>query len=179
MRSLLTVAALAVCAASGFSATPAAPTKHEAMVAIDVLERNVSGKEAVEAARTVVTYAQLSDDVMVNIGPDQVPWVTEKWGLDDDRELECQSLLLASFVAGNVRSQIKNDRAEDDTYSGWVFAIKSYDRLRAKEHFRSDSMDALSKMEADGTLLQHAKEISAPHSDKDEPQGAQPAKPYA
>ena len=31
-------------------------------------------------------YAQLSDDVMVDIGPGELPWVGENWGLDQDRE---------------------------------------------------------------------------------------------
>ena len=158
MRLLLAAALVLVCSGSVRAATP---SKHDALVAISVLEKSLTGSQAVDAAKTIVTYAQVSDDVMVDIGPDEIPWVSEKWGLGEERELACQSMLLAAFVAGDIRSQIKNDRAEDDTYSGWVFAIDAYKRLRAKSAFRSPSIELLSKMEANGTLLQHAKEIQS------------------
>jgi hypothetical protein len=174
LRRTLAAALLVAFASCGWAATP---TKHEALQAITVLEKNVVGEEAAEAARTIVTYANLSDDVLVNLGPDEIPWVDEKWGLDKDAELSCQSMLLAAFVAGNVRSQIKNDRAEDDTYSGWVFAIDAYNRLRAKGPFKSPSIESLSKMEADGTLLQHAREVQSKEEQgqPEEPQKKSPA----
>jgi hypothetical protein len=169
MRMTLAAALLAACASSGLAATT--PSKYEALRAISVLERSLVGSEADEAARTIVTYADLSDDVMVDIGPDEIPWADEKWGLEKDQEMSCQSMLLAAFIAGNVRSQIKNDRTEDDTYSGWVFAIDAYNRLRAKGKFHSPSIESLSKMEADGTLLQHAKDVQSKEeqAEPDEP----------
>ena len=100
LRRTLAAALLLACAASGFAATP---TKHEALNAISVLERSLVGPEADEAARTIVTYADLSDEVMVDLGTDEIPWSGEKWGLEKERELSCQSMLLAAFVAGNVR----------------------------------------------------------------------------
>jgi hypothetical protein len=164
-RTLLAVSFLAL-AGSGLAATP---SRHDVLVAISVLEKNVTGQDAVDAAKTIVVYAQDSDDVMVDIGPGQLPWVSEEWGLDKARELECQSMLLAAFVAGNIRSQIKNSRTEDDTYSGWVFAIGAYNRLRAKGPFRSPSIEELSRMEADGTLLQHAKEVQSQENQEQQP----------
>jgi hypothetical protein len=148
------------------------PTRHDVLMAISVLERSVTGPEAVDAAKTIVLYAQDSDDVLVDIGPEQLPWVSEKWGLGKEQELECQSMLLAAYVAGNIRSQIKNSRTEDDTYSGWVFAINAYNRLRAKGPFRSQSIEELSRMEADGTLLRHAKEVQE-KEDQEAPQQPQ------
>ena len=155
------------------------PSRHDVLQAISVLERKVSGPEATDAAKVIVVYAQDSDDVMVDIGPDQLPWTSEKWGLDNDREMACQSILLASFVAGNIRSQIKNSRAEDDTYSGWVFAINTYNRLRAAGSFRSASLDRLSRMEADGTLLDHAKEVRAKADREDANPADTPKSPLA
>ena len=140
-------------------ALAAMPSKPEVLQAISVLERNITSPEAIDAAKTVVDYAQESDDVMVDIGPEQVPWVGEKWGLDQEREMACQSMLFAAFVAGNVKSQIGSERAQNDTFSGWVFAIKAYERLRAKGSFQSPAIESLSKMQADGTLRQHAKDI--------------------
>jgi hypothetical protein len=163
LRRILCAASFLAFAGAGLAATP---SRHEVLVAISVLERDVTGQDAINAAKTIVVYAQDSDDVEVDIGPGQLPWVSEEWGLDKPRELECQSLLLAAFVAGNIKSQIKNARAEDDTYSGWVFAIATYNRLRAKGSFRSASLEELSRMEADGTLLGHAKQVQ---SQEDQP----------
>jgi hypothetical protein len=167
-RTLCAVLFLAL-AGAGLAATP---SRHEVLVAISVLERNVSGQEAVDAAKTIVGYAQDSDEVLVDIGPGQLPWISEKWGLAKDQEMECQSMLLAAFVAGNIKSQIKNSRAADDTYSGWVFAIDAYNRLRAKGSFRSPSLEELARREADGTLLQHAKEIQG-QAEQDETKESQ------
>lgn len=154
-RILLAVPFVAL-AGTGLAATP---SRHEVLVAISVLEKSVTGQDAIDAAKTIVVYAQDSEDVVVDIGPGQLPWVSEEWGLDKARELECQSMLLAAFIAGNVKSQIKNSRAEDDTYSGWVFVIDAYNRLRSKGSFRSPSIDELSRMEADGKLLEHAEDV--------------------
>lgn len=175
LRRTLSAAAFLALAGTGFAETP---SRHEVLLAINVLEKSVTGPEAADAAKTVVVYAEDSDDVMVDIGPDQLPWVTEKWGLAQDQEMACQSMLLAAFIAGNIRSQIKNSRAVDDTYSGWVFTIGAYNRLRAKGAFRSPSIESLSKMEADGTLLQHAKDVQS-RSDQDDQQEDAPRTPLA
>jgi hypothetical protein len=174
LRRAFAAALLLCCGSRGLAEVP---TRHDALAAIAVLEKTVVGPEAAEAAKTIVTYAQVSDDVMVDIGPDEVPWVDEKWGIDKDDELSGQSMLLAAFIAGNVRSQIKNDRAEDDTYSGWLFAIDAYNRLRAKNPFRSPSIESLSKMESGGTLLQHAKDVQS-KEEQEAPADAQ-KKPFA
>ena len=149
------------------TAVAAPPSKQDVLTAISVLEKNITSPEATEAAKTVVIYAQQSDDVMVDIGEDQLPWIGEKWGLDRTREQANQSLLLAAFVAGNIRSQIKNDKVEDDTYSGWIFAIDAYKRLRTKAAFRSPAIEALKKMEDEGTLLKHAREVQVRDEDPD------------
>jgi hypothetical protein len=172
LRGVFAAAAFTVCASCALAVTP---TKQDALRAISVLERNLLGPEAADAAKTVVVYAQVSDDVMVDIGPEQLPWLSEEWGLDKERETTLHSLLLAAFVAGDVKPQIKNDKAGDDTYSGWIFAIETYRRLQSREHFRSPSIEALAKMQAEGTLLQHAKEV---HEDDDEPSAAE-RKPFA
>jgi hypothetical protein len=165
---MLTAAVFLACACRGFGAVP---TKHEALQAISVMERSVFGPEASDAAKLIVVYAQVSDDVMVDIGPEQLPWLAEDWGLDKDRQAACESMLMAAFVAGNVKSQIKNDKAEDDTYSGWVFVINTYRRLRARDPFLSPSIESLAKMQAEGKLLQHARDVhlKTEQEDSDEP----------
>lgn len=142
----------------GTGALAAGPTKREALQAISVLEKDVTSQKATEAAKTIVVFAQASDDVVVDIGPVQLPWVDEDWSVDKDVQQNFKSMLMAAFVAGNIRSQLKNDRIEDDTYSGWIFVIDTYNRLRSKTPFSSPSIEALVKMQQDGSLLQHAKD---------------------
>ena len=143
------------------------------LLAISILEKSLSGPEADEAAKTVVIYAQQSDDVMVDIGPEQLPWVGERWGLDKAREQNNQSMLLACFVAGNIRAQLRAAKAEDDTYSGWLFAIDAYKRLREKSSFSSPAIENLRKMKDEGTLQQHAKDVQF----KEEQEEGEPSRP--
>jgi hypothetical protein len=161
-------------AATGLAATP---SKHEVLDAIAVIERKVVGPEAAQAAKTIVVYAQLSDDVLVNIGTEQLPWLTEDWSMAPEKAQACESMLVAAFVAGNVRSQLRSERPGDDTYSGWLFALDAYRRLQAKYDFRSASLEALEKMRADGTLRRHADEVTE-DEDRGDPQDA-PRKPEA
>jgi hypothetical protein len=172
IRQFLPAAAFVALASCGLAVTP---SKQEALQAISVLEKGLLGPKAPEAAKTVVVYAQLSDDVLVDIGPEQLPWATEDWGLDRDREIRLHSLLVAAFVAGDVKTQITNEKAEDDTYSGWLFAIEAYRRLKARDDFQSPSLEALSRMQAEGKLLQHAKDVQ---SDEEQQQDTQ-QKPLA
>jgi hypothetical protein len=155
----------------------ATPSKAEVLNAISVMEKNIASPEVTGAAKTIVVYAQLSDDVMVDIGQEQLPWLSEKWELDHDKEQTCQSLLMAAFVAGNIKSQLKAEKAEDDTYAGWLFTIDTYRRLKARYDFRSPAIEELSKMQADGKLRDHAKEVQAAEEQQD--QADNPPKPLA
>jgi hypothetical protein len=173
IRHTLTAVAILLGATCGLAATP---SKEEALRAISVLERSATSPQAAAAAKTIVVYAQLSDDVMVDVGPEQLPWISEDWGIDKDREAALQTILVAAFVAGNVKPQIKNEKAADDTYSGWLFTIETYRRLRARDDFRSPSIDALSKMQSEGKLLDHAKEV---HLDDQDDQADKQPRPLA
>jgi hypothetical protein len=148
------------------------PSKAEVLSAITVMEKSVTGPEAPNAAKTIVVYAQLSDDVMVDIGQEQLPWLSEKWELGPDKVQTCQSLLMAAFVAGNIKSQLKAEKAEDDTYAGWIFTIDTYRRLKTRYDFRSPAIEDLIKMQADGKLRDHAKQVQAEEEQEDQADNA-------
>lgn len=164
-RFLLAAIAFAASTSCGLAAVP---SKQEVLDAITVMEKNISGPEAPGAAKIIVVFAQLSDDVMVDIGEDELPWLSEKWSLGKEQEQTCQSLLMAAFVAGNVKSQLKSEKAEDDTYSGWLFTIDTYRKLKARFDFKSPAIEELSKMQAEGKLLDHAKEVQSSEQQQDE-----------
>jgi hypothetical protein len=163
-RRTLTAIAFMALASLGFAANP---SKQEVLDAIGIMEKGISGPGAITAAKTIVVYAQVSDDVMVNIGEEQLPWVSEHWEMDDARLKSCQSLIMAAFVAGNIKSQLNSQKVEDDTYAGWLFAIDAYRKLRAHDTFRSPAIEELSKMQAEGKLQQHAKELQASEEQED------------
>jgi hypothetical protein len=163
-RTTLTALAFLFCASCGLAVTP---SKEEVLGAIAVMEKNVTSPEAPGAAKTIVVYAQLSDDVMVDIGQEQLPWVSEKWNLAPEKERTCQSLLMAAFVAGNVKSQLKAEKAEDDTYAGWIFTIYTYRQLKDHFAFRSPAIEELIKMQADGKLRDHARQVQAEEQQQD------------
>jgi len=173
-RFLLAAVAFAASTSCGLAAVP---SKQEVLDAITVMEKNISGPEAPGAAKTIVVFAQLSDDVMVDIGEEELPWLSEKWNLGKDQEQTCQSLLMAAFVAGDVKSQLKREKAEDDTYSGWLFTIETYHRLKARYDFTSPAIEGLSRMQSDGKLLDHAKEVESSELQQD--QADNPPKPLA
>jgi hypothetical protein len=146
-RFLLAAVAFAASTSCGLAAVP---SKQEVLDAITVMEKNISGPEAPGAAKTIVVFAQLSDDVMVDIGEEELPWLSEKWNLGKDQEQTCQSLLMAAFVAGDVKSR--------------------YD-------FTSPAIEELSRMQSDGKLLDHAKEVESSELQQD--QADNPPKPLA
>lgn len=168
-RTTLTALAFLFCATCGLATTP---SKAEVLSAIAVMEKSVTGPEAPGAAKTIVVYAQLSDDVMVDIGQEQLPWLSEKWNLPAEKERTCQSLLMAAFVAGNVKSQLKAEKAEDDTYAGWIFAIYTYRQLKEHFDFRSAAIEDLIKMESDGKLREHARQVQAEEEQQDDSDNA-------
>jgi hypothetical protein len=142
------------------TAAPATgPTKEEALAAISQLEHHLLSDSAVEAARTVVTFADKSDTVFVTIGEDTMPWSEEAWGLPNDVEAALHSLLVAAFVAGNIQTQLQSGKAVDDPYSGWLFTLKAYEELKTKVKLSSPSLDALMRMRERKTLKEHAQEI--------------------
>jgi len=167
MNRCLLLAALFLAGLVGVRAATSTPSKDEVLRAIEVMEKNVAGPAATEAAKTIVVYAQVSDDVLVDIGPDQLPWLQERWDLSQAEAKARQSLLMAAFVAGNIKSQLKNDKAEDDTYAGWLFAIETYHRLQSRGPFKSPAIEALSKMQEEGKLLQHARDV---HNSAEQPE---------
>src|ERR1051325_5530483 len=77
-----------------------------------------------EDAKTIKKFAEMSDDCMVAIDEHVLTWANHQ---PTYKETE---VLLTAFVAGNVQSQLKSGKAEDDSYAGLLAALKTYDKLR-------------------------------------------------
>lgn len=137
----------------------AVPSKSDVLKAVSTLESNFVSEQAADAAKVVTIFAQESEDITIVLGPSQTPWINEKWGLDKDKEDVCKSMLLAAYLAGNIRFQLTNAKPKDDPYPGWILVINGYHQLQRKVGFHSLSIDALADMDAKDTLRQHANEV--------------------
>ena len=145
-------ALLAICL--GLSTARAEPvSKGEARAAIAVLEKSVLGADATEAAATITRFADESEEVLIVVGPETMPWVQEAAGPD----AKIRELLTAAYVAGNVKAQLAKRRPDDDPYSGWIFVIKAYREIRGKKsRIAIPEVEELMAKEKDGTLKKEA-----------------------
>ena len=133
---MLLVAALFF-AAPSFAASSAKPvSKREVLAAIEVLEKDPFGGRAAAAARTVAQFGEESEEVFLYLSDDTLPW------MKDDAlpaQAEARALLMAVYFAGNIKAQLERKRVEDDPYSGWLLAIKTYREMRKRQGANPDS----------------------------------------
>jgi hypothetical protein len=159
------LALLATCA--GLAAAVAEPvSKREAREAIAVLEKSVLSANAAEAAATITRFADESEEVLIVVGPETMPWIQDSPGPD----ATIRELLTAAYVAGNVKAQLAKRRPDDDPYSGWLFVIKAYREIHGKRPRLSiPEIEELMAKEKAGTLKKEAdtlrKKANAPQRD--------------
>lgn len=175
MKTLIWVAVLVI----GLSrALGAQPSREEVSRAIAQVETNVVSASAVDAANIILDFAEESEDVMISITTNTVPWLKEKWGLGAEMEQTIRSMLLAAYVAGNTKSQLAAGKPKDDPYAGWVFVCRAYAKFRTKISFASPSIDSLERRHKEGSLRRYAQDVlkkGEPPSAADRSQPVRPA----
>ncbi|HTZ21093.1 MAG TPA: hypothetical protein VMC06_09445 [Opitutaceae bacterium] len=128
-------------------------SKSEAREAIAVLEKSVLSADAAEAAATITRFADESEDVLIVVGPETMPWVQESAGPD----AKVRELLTAAYIAGNVKAQLAKRQPNDDPYNGWLFVLKAYREIRGKKsRITIPEVEELLAKEKDGTLKKEA-----------------------
>ena len=139
---------------AGLSMAQAEPvSKREAREAIAVLEKSVLSTDAAEAAATITRFADESEEVLIVVGPETMPWVQDSAGPD----AKVRELLTAAYIAGNVKAQLEKRQPNDDPYNGWLFVIKAYREIRGKKsRITIPEVDELLAKEKDGTLKKEA-----------------------
>jgi hypothetical protein len=115
---------LAVNAAESAPPPPQLPDKATVIEMVDYIEAQPLSPLADVARQDVVYYANYSDDVHVIIDTNILPWI---------KQSEWSDLLLASYIAGNVRSQLQRNKRENDTYAGLTLMILAYNELRKND----------------------------------------------
>ena len=143
---------------TGFVTARAEPiSRREVLAAIAVLEKDVTSDEALKAAETVTRFGKESEEVLLIVGEDTLPWVQEN---PPEGEAAARMMLMAVYFAGDIKSQLQKRRAEDDPYSGWLAAIRGYRLMRKKQPgLVIAEIEELIKKEAAGTLQQEAEDL--------------------
>lgn len=149
---------LIVFALLGVVAARAEPvSRPEVLAAIAVLEHDITAPEAVKAATTVMRFGKESNDVLITVGLDTMPWMRTDVSRSEARVRE---MLMAAYCAGDIKSQLAKRRAEDDPYRGWLAVIKAYRQIRQKQpEVRIPEVEELIEKEQAGVLRQEADEL--------------------
>jgi len=94
-------------------------SRREVLAAIAVLDRDVTSKEAVDAATVVARFGKESDAVLITVGAETLPWVQTD---APEGEAKVRALLMAAYFAGDIKSQLEKRRPADDPYRGWLIS---------------------------------------------------------
>lgn len=163
-RKLMGLTLLALSAALGLRAAPV--SRGEVLAAIAVLEKDVTSPDAPAAAEKVARYGRESDDVLLIIGPETLPWVRTD---APETEVRVRSILMAAYFAGDIKAQLRQGEARDDPYSGWLAAIRAYGQIRRKQpEITIPEIEDLIRKEHAGTLKADADAIRKEQQDEQE-----------
>jgi len=162
-RSYLRVLALALASAAPALASESV-TREQALDAIRAFEANAAGPitaaktaeqacEAVaRASGTILKYSLESDDVVVDLGADSVPWFDARRDLSDLPHSGERGVLLVAYLSGSVRAQLESGKQDPSPYPGWVAMLRMYHALKIREGVAIPEVEALGAHQADGTL---------------------------
>jgi hypothetical protein len=150
-----TILRFAVVLVLGVSVCQAAPSKKEALAAIVAVEADPFSDTGRDAAKVVVEFADESGEVAIALNSQVVPWAFEKAPRSDARE-DVETVLVAVYIAGNVKAQIAAGRAKDDPYAGWLAVIRLYPKLQKERKIAFPSIERLAALEDQGKLKEHA-----------------------
>ena len=117
--------------------------------AISMFEADPGGKNSAGAMAIIVNFAEASANVLVTIDSGFLPWLTRKPPVKNGE------VLLAAFVAGNIRPQLEKQVKQDHPVEGILFMCQVYTALRQKklieklsepEEWRKLNRDGIAKL---------------------------------
>jgi hypothetical protein len=142
---------------------PVAPgppvTKEQALAAIAMLETNAASNPGIQAAATILRFAQENNAVTVRLDPLRIPWARSK---ALEQEVAYRILLLGAYVAGSAKGQLSPQKTGDDPYEGWAFTIDVYHQIQKKKpEVVVPEIDALAEKQQKGELKVYAAEVQS------------------
>ena len=159
-------------------AAAAAVTRDQVLEAIRTFEANAAGDLAgskpesdkntavAKASNTILKYSLESDDVVVDLGPDAVPWCDVKKGLSELSNSGERGLLLAAYLSGCVKAQLNSGKQDPNPYQGWVAMLRIYRAIKMREGVSIPEADGLLVRQNDGSLEAFAAEASRRSEEK-------------
>jgi hypothetical protein len=135
------------------------PSKEEVLEAIKQVKTDLINSETFDNGKVILEYAEESDDVLIVLTKERIPWTVEDWEVEKSMEETLKNLILVSYLSGNIESQIKNNIPSDDPYSGWIFVIGSYEKLKENIEFKSESIEEFDHMRKSGELMSYSRLI--------------------
>jgi hypothetical protein len=165
-RPLLRVIALALAtAAPVFASRPV--TRAEALDAIRAFESGAAGVTAAKdprkaseaiarASNTIVRYSLESEEVVVDLGSNSVPWLDTGGDLAAVARSGGRGVLLVAYLSGSVRAQLESGKQDPSPYPGWVAMLRLYHALKIREGVSIPEVEALAARQMDGTLEAYA-----------------------
>ncbi|EPG64676.1 hypothetical protein [Leptospira wolffii] len=138
---------------SAFSSGIDSDVRESLLKKINVIEADPLSPGAKEACRYILAFTYESKDVQVIVSQKLLPWFT--------RDLEYKEFLFGSFVAGNIKPQLLSGRKKDDSYSGALAMIRTYERIRGvNDSFVLEEVDRLILMEKEGRLRGYVSSVA-------------------
>jgi hypothetical protein len=153
-------------------ATPAfaseAVSRADVLVAIRTFESNVSANltaskpdaqidDALAASSATITrFAIESDSVVVDLGPNAVPWCDLTKGITDVSVSGERGLLLAAYLSGGVKAQLLSGKQDPNPYAGWVSMLRVYRMAKMRDGVAIPEIEALLSRQMDGSLEAYA-----------------------
>ncbi|TGL63213.1 hypothetical protein [Leptospira sarikeiensis] len=117
---------------------------------IHIVEKKPVDQSSQRVYDQIIQYAIESKSVQIVVSPKLLPWFT--------RDTDYKLILFGSFIAGNIKPQLISGIKGDDSYSGILNLIKTYEEIRKfNESFYMIEIDRLIELEKDGRLRDYTK----------------------
>lgn len=117
---------------------------------IDTLLRNPMSEEAKSAGAAIIEFAGESPNYHIELEVAYMPWVKDR-GLPKGSQI-----LMAAFIAGNLKEQMRKNTSQPEPYAGVLAALKVYEKIKqTNESFNIPKVEKFLSMERDGKLRQH------------------------
>ena len=115
LKTLLRVALVLFVTSAGVRAqAPEVPSRREVLAAIATLEDRFLSPEAVRAGGVVTRFVVLSEDCLIVLDPEAIPWAEDsELASADDRGTMLRSLLLAAEVQLRVAVGLRGHLASN------------------------------------------------------------------
>jgi len=132
-------------------------SKDTALKAIEIFENEPLSQDGEGAASIITTYASESEDINIVISDKIITWLGSN---DKDPYYKYRGILLAAYLAGNVKSQIVQGVAQDDPYSGLDQVLKTYHQLQKQDmSFNIQEIEKIKKLKKNKHLKEHIKKV--------------------